>query len=86
MEMIFRHIGFVRLDSASAWEIFFWLTPELIVLPISIMVYLICRFLSRRNVTDEEDNASLHRNAEAAKKSADSTAKVLFDETNIFLK
>ncbi|XP_048267513.1 piezo-type mechanosensitive ion channel component isoform X9 [Bombus terrestris] len=77
MEMIFRHIGFVRLDSASAWEIFFWLTPELIVLPTSIMVYLICRFLSRRNVTDEEDNASLHRNAEAAKKSADSTAKII---------
>ncbi|XP_033346370.1 piezo-type mechanosensitive ion channel component isoform X7 [Bombus vosnesenskii] len=77
MEMIFRHIGFVRLDSASAWEIFFWLTPELIVLPTSIMVYLICRFLSRKNVTDEEDNASLHRNAEAAKKSADSTAKII---------
>ncbi|XP_050591069.1 piezo-type mechanosensitive ion channel component isoform X10 [Bombus affinis] len=77
MEMIFRHIGFVRLDSASAWEIFFWLTPELIVLPTSIMVYLICRFLSRRNVTDEEDDASLHRNAEAAKKSADSTAKII---------
>ncbi|XP_050488622.1 piezo-type mechanosensitive ion channel component isoform X9 [Bombus huntii] len=77
MEMIFRHIGFVRLDSASAWEIFFWLTPELIVLPTSIMVYLICRFLSRKNVTDEEDDASLHRNAEAAKKSADSTAKII---------
>ncbi|XP_043598036.1 piezo-type mechanosensitive ion channel component isoform X4 [Bombus pyrosoma] len=77
MEMIFRHIGFVRLDSASAWEIFFWLTPELIVLPTSIMVYLICRFLSRQNVTDEEDDASLHRNIEAAKKSADSTAKII---------
>ncbi|XP_033319292.1 piezo-type mechanosensitive ion channel component isoform X9 [Bombus bifarius] len=77
MEMIFRHIGFVRLDSASAWEIFFWLTPELIVLPTSIVVYLICRFLSRKNVTDEEDDASLHRNAEAAKKSADSTAKII---------
>ncbi|XP_071867863.1 piezo type mechanosensitive ion channel component isoform X7 [Bombus fervidus] len=77
MEMIFRHIGFVRLDSASAWEIFFWLTPELIVLPASIMVYLICRFLSRKNVTDEEDNASLRRNDEAAKKSADSTVKII---------
>ncbi|XP_060823611.1 piezo-type mechanosensitive ion channel component isoform X2 [Bombus pascuorum] len=77
METIFRHIGFVRLDSVSAWEIFFWLTPELIVLPTSIMVYLICRFLSRKNVIDEEDDASLHRNDEAAKKSADSTAKII---------
>ncbi|XP_006609654.1 piezo-type mechanosensitive ion channel component [Apis dorsata] len=61
MEVIFRHLGFVRLDSATEWEIFFWLTPELIVLPISIIIYFICRFLSQKTITEEGD-ASLHQN------------------------
>lgn len=80
MEVIFRHIGFVRLDQVSGWEIFFWLTPELIVLPISVAVYFLCRFLSQKSVVDEEEDVSLHQNAEhqAPKKNADGTAKVLF--------
>ncbi|XP_043514793.1 piezo-type mechanosensitive ion channel component isoform X5 [Frieseomelitta varia] len=77
MEMIFRHIGFVRLDEASGWEIFFWLTPELIVLPISVAVYFLCRFLSQKSVVDEEEDPSLHQNAEAPKKNADGTAKII---------
>ncbi|XP_026674428.1 piezo-type mechanosensitive ion channel component isoform X4 [Ceratina calcarata] len=63
LEVIFRHIGFIRLDSASAWEIFFWLTPELIVLPTSLIVYFICRFISQ-SIPDEEES-SLQRNNEA---------------------
>ena len=78
MEVIFRHIGFVRLDQASGWEIFFWLTPELIVLPVSVAVYFLCRFLSQKSIVDEEEDASLHQNAETPKKNADGTAKVLF--------
>nr|XP_034178628.1 piezo-type mechanosensitive ion channel component isoform X2 [Osmia lignaria] len=77
MEMIFRHIGFVRLDSASPWEIFFWLTPELVVLPTSIAVYFICRFLSRNSVTDEEDDASLRQGATNTKKTEDSKTKAV---------
>ena len=87
MEVIFRHIGFVRLDKASGWEVFFWLTPELIVLPTSVTVYFLCRFLSQKSVVDEEEDASSsHRNAEAPKKNVDGTAKVLFNETSLFLK
>ncbi|XP_017788930.1 PREDICTED: piezo-type mechanosensitive ion channel component [Habropoda laboriosa] len=77
MEVIFRHIGFVRLDSASVWEIFFWLTPELIVLPTSVIVYFTCRFLSQTRVIDEEHNASLHRHNKASKKNVDGTAKII---------
>ncbi|XP_076388823.1 piezo type mechanosensitive ion channel component isoform X5 [Megachile rotundata] len=77
MEVIFRHIGFVRLDSASAWEVLFWLTPELIVLPTSIAMYFICRSLSQKSVTNVEDDASLHRGAVASKKTEDSTAKII---------
>ncbi|KAK9296007.1 hypothetical protein QLX08_009854 [Tetragonisca angustula] len=77
MEVIFRHIGFVRLDQASGWEIFFWLTPELIVLPVSVAVYFLCRFLSQKSIVDEEEDASLHQNAETPKKNADGTAKII---------
>ena len=77
MEVIFRHIGFVRLDSASPWEIFFWLTPELVVLPTSIAVYFICRILSRNSVTDEEDDASLRQGATNTKKTEDSKTKAI---------
>lgn len=81
MEVIFRHLGFVRLDSATEWEIFFWLTPELIVLPTSIIIYFICRFLSQKTITEEGD-ASLHQNIEASKKIVDGNIKVSF---NFFL-
>ncbi|KAK1122195.1 hypothetical protein K0M31_009421 [Melipona bicolor] len=77
MEVVFRHIGFVKLNQASSWEIFFWLTPELIVLPTSVAVYFLCRFLSQKSVVDEEEDASLHRNAEVPIKNADGTAKII---------
>lgn len=75
MEVIFRHLGFVRLDSASLWEVFFWLTPELLVLPTAVAVYIICRFLSKKPA-NAEDDVSLHTRGEVSKKAEDSTAKV----------
>lgn len=82
LEVIFRHIGLVRLDSATVWEIFFWLVPELITLPTTIIVYFMCRSLTRKCVTDEEDDSSLQQNAEeVAKKTVDGTVKVLLNET-----
>ncbi|XP_017766739.1 PREDICTED: piezo-type mechanosensitive ion channel component isoform X2 [Eufriesea mexicana] len=77
LEVIFRHIGLVKLISASVWEIFFWLVPDLIVLPASIVVYLICRSLTQKPVPDEEDDSSLHRNTEASKKTVDGTVKII---------
>ncbi|XP_076765205.1 piezo type mechanosensitive ion channel component isoform X3 [Xylocopa sonorina] len=77
MEVFFRHVGLVRLVNASVWEIFFWLAPELIVFPTSLILYFLCRFLSQSRVTDEEDDASAHRHAETTKKSADGTVKII---------
>ncbi|XP_076169043.1 piezo type mechanosensitive ion channel component isoform X2 [Ptiloglossa arizonensis] len=77
LEVIFRHIGFVRLDSASVWEIFFWLTPELIILPTTVTVYFICRFLTQNSVNDVEDDASLHQKVVASKKTDDRTTKII---------
>ncbi|XP_015433608.1 PREDICTED: piezo-type mechanosensitive ion channel component [Dufourea novaeangliae] len=77
LEVIFRHLGFVRLDSASPWEIFFWLTPELVVLPTTVAVYFICRSLTQERVSDVEDDASLHRVANTSRKTEDNTAKII---------
>lgn len=76
MDVIYRHAGFVTLDNATAWEIFFWLGPELIALPTSIAVFCICRSLSKNSVTDEED-ASLRQSATNSKKTEDTKVKVL---------
>ncbi|XP_054011749.1 piezo-type mechanosensitive ion channel component isoform X2 [Hylaeus anthracinus] len=77
LEVIFRHIGFVRLDSASVWEIFFWLTPELIVLPVTVTVYFICRSLTQNPATDVEDDTSLRQGTVASKKNEDRTTKII---------
>ncbi|XP_076240297.1 piezo type mechanosensitive ion channel component [Calliopsis andreniformis] len=77
LEVIFRHIGFVRLDNASVWEIFFWLTPELIVLPSTIIIYFLCRYLTQTPVADEEDDTSMHRRVETSRKTEDRTTKII---------
>ncbi|XP_076285708.1 piezo type mechanosensitive ion channel component isoform X3 [Lasioglossum baleicum] len=76
LEEVCRHLGFVRLDSASAWEVFFWLTPEIIVLPTTIAIYCICRTLTKKPITDVEDDVSV-RAANASRKAEDSTAKII---------
>lgn len=76
MEKLFRHIGFVRLDSASVWEVFYWLTPEFIVLPTVLAVYFICRFLTQKRIIEEE-NVSLHQETNSQqKRTEDKTTKV----------
>ncbi|XP_043265377.1 piezo-type mechanosensitive ion channel component [Colletes gigas] len=77
LEVLFRHIGFVRLDNASVWSIFFWLTPELVVLPVTVAVYFICRFLTQKPMNNVEEGASLHRETVASKKTEDRTAKII---------
>ncbi|KAM0736630.1 Piezo-type mechanosensitive ion channel component 1 [Formica fusca] len=76
LEKLFRHIGFVRLDSASVWEIFYWLTPEFLVLPTVLIVYFICRFLTQKRISDEEEEPSLRRENKQ-KKTEDSTTKII---------
>lgn len=79
MEKLFRHIGLVRLDSASVWEVFYWLTPEFIILPTVLAVYFISRFLTQRRAGDEENDAVLHQeNNSERQKTDDHTTKVIF--------
>jgi len=78
LEKLFRHIGFVRLDSASVWEVFYWLAPEFIVLPTVLVVYFMCRFLTQRRASIEEDETALHQeNNLQRKKTEDSSTKVI---------
>ncbi|XP_016841730.1 piezo-type mechanosensitive ion channel component isoform X3 [Nasonia vitripennis] len=74
VETLLRHIGLVRLDSASAWEVFFWLTPEIVVFPSSIVVYLTCRRLITPPPRQEDDNSSLQIQE---KKSKERSAKII---------
>lgn len=67
----------MRLDSASVWEVFYWLSPEFIVLPTVLAVYFICRFLTQRRISDEEAEAALsHENNSQQKNTDDNTTKV----------
>ncbi|XP_072762697.1 piezo-type mechanosensitive ion channel component isoform X9 [Anoplolepis gracilipes] len=75
LEKLFRHIGFVRLDSASVWEVFYWLTPEFLVLPTVFAIYFICRFLTQKRINDEEVEPSRQENKQ--KKTEDSTTKII---------
>ncbi|KAL0119117.1 hypothetical protein PUN28_009604 [Cardiocondyla obscurior] len=77
LEKLFRHIGFVRLDSASVWEVFYWLTPELIILPTVLAIYFVSRFLTQRRVSDEENEATLHQENSLQQKTDDSTTKII---------
>ncbi|XP_032683429.1 piezo-type mechanosensitive ion channel component isoform X2 [Odontomachus brunneus] len=76
IEKMFRHIGFVRLDSASVWEVFYWLTPEFIVLPTVIAMYLICNALMVRQ--DSDDIISLRQETYSEqKKTEDKTTMII---------
>ncbi|XP_018376717.1 PREDICTED: piezo-type mechanosensitive ion channel component isoform X10 [Trachymyrmex cornetzi] len=78
LEKLFRHIGFVRLDSASVWEVFYWLAPEFIVLPTVLVVYFICRFLTQRRASVEEDETEFNQeNNLQRKKTEDSSTKII---------
>lgn len=78
MEKLFRHIGFVRLDNASVWEVFYWLTPELIVLPTVLAIYFISRFLTKRHVIDDENEDVLQQENNCQQnKTEDGTTKVI---------
>ncbi|XP_026827290.1 piezo-type mechanosensitive ion channel component isoform X4 [Ooceraea biroi] len=76
IEKLFRHIGFVRLDSASVWEIFYWLTPEFIVLPTVLAIYFICRFLTQKPI-NEEDNIPPQDNNSQEREIEDRNSKII---------
>ncbi|XP_043673445.1 piezo-type mechanosensitive ion channel component isoform X1 [Vespula pensylvanica] len=77
MEKLFRHIGLVKLDNTSVWEVFYWLTPELILLPTTIITYVACRFLTQSKPSDDEGEVSVQRLNDSAKKTEDRTTKII---------
>ncbi|XP_066587552.1 piezo-type mechanosensitive ion channel component [Prorops nasuta] len=72
LEKLLRHVGLVRLDDASLWEICYWLAPEIIILPTTILVYVMCRYLTGSDdAQNQQESARIesanrkmnHRNA-----------------------
>lgn len=55
LERILRHVGFIRLDGLSAKDVVQWLSPEIVMLFSSIVIYVLCGKLSvKRNAVAEE--------------------------------
>ncbi|XP_015127425.1 piezo-type mechanosensitive ion channel component isoform X5 [Diachasma alloeum] len=76
LEMLFRHIGLVRMDEATVWEVFFWLLPEIIALPVTVIVYILCKRFTWRNPDLETSN---HRpeHSSMTKQSVDANTKII---------
>ncbi|XP_015610142.1 piezo-type mechanosensitive ion channel component isoform X3 [Cephus cinctus] len=74
LEKLFRHIGLVRLDGASAWEVFFWLSSEIIALPAVVTIYCLCRRLTRQLIGDDDESSSTRR---STKKADDRSSKII---------
>lgn len=71
LETILRHVGLVRLDKASAWEIFYWLSSEVVAFPSCTTIYFVLR---RLNVPQSIDDGIVSHREE--KKSREHSAKV----------
>lgn len=78
LEKVLRHLGLVRLDNASVFEIFFWLAPEIIVLPTTLLIYYFCRQLTHIPTIEENVQRS-------TKKTEDRSAKVSKNLRNIII-
>ncbi|KAF7992315.1 hypothetical protein HCN44_001640 [Aphidius gifuensis] len=53
-EKIFRHAGLVRLEQATVWEVVYWLLPEIVALPVTIISYCLCRKFTWKSQSDPE--------------------------------
>ncbi|XP_034951283.1 piezo-type mechanosensitive ion channel component isoform X2 [Chelonus insularis] len=77
LEEIFRHIGLVRMDHASVFEIFFWLIPEIAALPVMIIVYILCRRFTSEEKKDLENTPLETRLQPIIKKPDDKNIKII---------
>ncbi|XP_043288582.1 piezo-type mechanosensitive ion channel component isoform X3 [Venturia canescens] len=73
LEMIFRHLGLVRLDGATVWEIVFWLLPEIIAFPTTIAMYLLCKRTTWEPHKEDDESSTVQP---AKKIHDDANAKV----------
>ncbi|KAK0162943.1 hypothetical protein PV327_006669 [Microctonus hyperodae] len=59
LEELFRHIGLVRMDDADVFDVFFWLLPEVISLPVIITMYYLCRRSTPREIPNDPENLTM---------------------------
>ncbi|KAK0083674.1 hypothetical protein PV325_008424 [Microctonus aethiopoides] len=59
LEELFRHIGLVRMDDADVFDVFYWLLPEIISLPVIITMYYLCRRSTPRQIQNDPENLSM---------------------------
>ncbi|XP_012270066.1 piezo-type mechanosensitive ion channel component [Orussus abietinus] len=76
LEKLLRHVGLIRMDGVNAWEIFYWLIPDVVALTGSCVVYCLCRRLNRAPKTEVEGEASTS-NRRTAAKTEDGNAKII---------
>ncbi|XP_044268088.1 piezo-type mechanosensitive ion channel component-like isoform X7 [Tribolium madens] len=69
LEQILRHVGLVRLDSMKPIVVVTWISPEIVMVVISIGTYIICKkLLEKRTVEVVENEENLPQKAKANKK------------------
>lgn len=59
LEELFRHLGLVRMDGASVWEVFFWLLPEIVALPITVAMYCFCKRLTWAAAKEDDESSTV---------------------------
>ncbi|XP_063977086.1 piezo-type mechanosensitive ion channel component isoform X4 [Diachasmimorpha longicaudata] len=76
LEKLFRHIGLVRMKEATVWEVFFWLLPEIVALPVAIVAYVLCKRFTWRNPDPESSNHRPEHNS-TTKQLIDANTKII---------
>ncbi|XP_011312853.1 piezo-type mechanosensitive ion channel component 1 isoform X3 [Fopius arisanus] len=76
LEQLFRHIGLVRMDEATVWEVFFWLIPEIVALPVTIVVFVLTKKFTWKS-PDAEGSNRHPEPGPTAKQSLDANNKII---------
>lgn len=76
-EKIFRHAGLVRLEQATVWEVLYWLLPEIVALPVTIISYCLCRKFTWKSQSDPEITPRRSSPNSASKIIEDANTKII---------
>ncbi|XP_015835794.1 piezo-type mechanosensitive ion channel component isoform X12 [Tribolium castaneum] len=69
LEQILRHVGLVRLDAMNPIAVVTWISPEIVMVVISVGTYVICKkLLEKRTVEVVENEENLPQKAKANRK------------------
>lgn len=77
LEELFRHIGLVHMDHASVFVVFYWLIPEFVVLPMTIITYCLCRRTTAEDNTEDAEISSVNQSKASLKTIEDANAKIV---------